>query len=76
MPVLSSSEGGRKSLSSCVNGLPDVLYVNSASYFLDKGRSNTIFTEFLVTAKEVNLSHHNTFALDGHVNGNSRNESI
>lgn len=76
MPVLSSSEGGRKSLSCCVNSLPDVHHVDSASDFFDKSRCDTFFTEVLVTAKEVNLSHHNRLALDGHVNGNSRNESI
>lgn len=76
VPVLSASDGSRESLSSCVDGLPDVSKVNSTSDFLNQDRGKSKLSETLVCAQEVDFSHLDGLTLDGHINGNTRNESV
>ena len=76
MPVLSSSKGSWECLSCSVDGLPNILHVDSASDFSDEDGGDTFFTEFFVTAKEVDLSHHDGLALDDHLYRDSRDEGI
>lgn len=76
MPVLSRGERSWQGDAASVDGLPDVLQVNTAGDLSDKEWGEALITNLLVNAEEVDLGHQDLGPVDDHVDRDGRDEGV
>ena len=76
MPVDSRAEWRRQGSSWSVNSLPNIAQINASSDFLDQDGGQTMLSELLMHAEEVDFCHDLSFALSCDVDWNSTDEAV
>ena len=76
MPVGSTGNRRRNQGSCSVNGLPDIASIDTTCDLLDEDRSETLGSEALVYAEEVDLSTHDLTTIKLHRHWNACDAAI
>lgn len=76
MPVDSRAKWRGQGSSRSVNSLPNIAQINASSDFLNQDRGQTMLSELLMHAEEVDFCHDLSFALGCDVDWDSTDEAV